>query len=61
MECVEYNPVNPAPYLNYVSAVEQKRNNILAIIIGILFIGGVCYLVYDFNKKTHRAEKECIQ
>jgi len=61
MNSIVYDPVNPAPYLNYVSVVEQRKNNILIIITGIIIIGGMCYLVYYNYKKTYRTEKESLQ
>lgn len=59
MNAIVFDPINPAPYLNYVSVVEQRKNNIIIIIAGIIFIGATCYLVYDNYKRTQFAHKEC--
>jgi hypothetical protein len=53
------DPNNQAFNLNHVSVIERKRNNILYIFIGILFIGGVCYFVYHNYKKNHTTQEGC--
>jgi hypothetical protein len=59
MNYVEYNPVNPSPYVNYVSQVETKWNNTLLIVAGIIIIGSLTYFLYH-QLQTNKKDEEVL-
>ena len=62
MDYIEFNPIDPAPYTDYVSENNRERNDkmlkISFILLGIgAFIGLGIYLIRKYNNQRDQESK----